>query len=79
MQYLTTKNQFVYSDRKNTNYKAEEVINIYLFWIYFIFIDNVNVSIKIHYKTAVCHVSYQQKHIWILLKKRKRHNQYSIQ
>ena len=28
MQNLTTKNQFVYSDRKNTNYKAEEVINI---------------------------------------------------
>ena len=30
MQNLTTKNQFVYSDRKNTNYKAEEVINIFI-------------------------------------------------
>ena len=30
MQNLTTKNQFVYSDRKNTNYKAEEVINVFI-------------------------------------------------
>jgi hypothetical protein len=30
MQNLTKKNQFVYSDLKNTNYKAEEVINIFI-------------------------------------------------
>ena len=30
MQNLATKNQFIYSDRKNTEYKSEEVINIYI-------------------------------------------------
>ena len=30
MQNLVTKNQFIYSDRKNTEYKAEEVINVFI-------------------------------------------------
>jgi len=29
MQNLVTKNQFIYSDRKNTEYKSEEVINVF--------------------------------------------------
>jgi hypothetical protein len=30
MQNLVTKNQFIYSDRKNTEYKSEEVINVFI-------------------------------------------------
>jgi hypothetical protein len=30
MQNLVTKNQFIYSDRKNTEYKSEEVINVFV-------------------------------------------------
>ncbi len=30
MQYLVTKNQFIYSDRKNTEYKSEEETNVFI-------------------------------------------------